>query len=283
MTDQSCDYCGASFDDRASYDRHLRDTHDDELDDEQRQQVYGKPLRRPSRRQLLAVGGVFSLGLAAGTYDRLLASEAEAVNEFGYDTLRQNGVDVPLVPVDDAIDWHDDSDTLFVDARGRTQYETSRIAGSVLSPAPDGQDQGDPIADISQDTRIVTYCGCPHHLSTLRGAALIQSGYTNTYAIDEGFFAWQDAGYPLEGEDAEETPRLHRIEGQTDPAHAGAFAWARHDPSGQREPAPIQDDGRFAINVRFYEIDPSTPLQLSVPDADVTKPVGDLSEGTVRL
>lgn len=283
MTGTDCEHCDASFEDSEAYDRHLRNEHDDDLDESELDRLYGTGLRRPSRRQLLATIGVTGLVAGVGTYEWFFASGPEPANEFGYETLRTNGVDVPLVPVEDAYEWHGDPDTVFVDARSRTQYENARIEGAVLSPAPEGQDDGDPVADLDEDTRIVTYCTCPHHLATLRGASLIRDGYVHTYAIDEGFFAWQDAGYPIAGEEAEESPATYRIDGLTDSDFSGEFAWVRHDPTGQQEASPINGDGTFSLDVHFYEVGPDSRLRVWTPAGEVTGSLGRLAEDGVEI
>lgn len=130
---------------------------------------------------------------------------------------------------------------------------------------------------------MVTYCGCPHHLSTLPGATLIRNGYVNTYAIDEGFQAWQQAGYPLEGEAVQNTPKSFTITGRTDPATAGDMAWAWHDPSGQREAAPIDTDGQFTLHVRFYDVTAESMIRISTPSGEVTETLGALSEGSIHV
>lgn len=223
-----------------------------------------------------------SAGLLAGLAGCLGSNDRPtAANEFGYPTTTTDGVAVPLVPLADAIEWYRADAGLFADARGRTAFDRARIAGAVHSPAPDGRSTDDPVASQATDTRIVTYCGCPHHLSTLRGAVLIRSGYAHTYAIDEGFFAWVDAGYPVEGDDVDGRPRLYPIDGRTDPGDAGGLAWARHDPSGQREAAPIAADGRFRLDVRFYDVTSDSPVRLSTPSGEVTGPLGRLARGEV--
>ena len=142
------------------------------------------------RRSFLRATGLFTgLGLAGCLGD----STPEAANEFGYPTTTTDGIAVPLVPLADAIQWYENDVGAFADARSRTAFEQARIAGAVHSPAPDGLATDDPIAGRPKDTRVVTYCGCPHHLSTLRGATLIRNGYVHTYAIDEGFQAWRQA------------------------------------------------------------------------------------------
>lgn len=219
------------------------------------------------RRFLQASGTAAAVGMAGclGNGD----DDATAANEYGYETAQNNGVDVPLVPLTDAVDWHDDDDTVFVDTRDRTAFEHARIEGAVLSPAPDGLDD-DPVADLSTDTRIVTYCVCPHHLATLRGASLIEAGYANTYAIDEGLEPWIEAGHPAEGDALEDRPPVYEIRGQTEPTYAGDLAWARHDSTGQREAVPIDDDGTFTLHLRFHGVDPGSHIRVTTPAGETS-------------
>lgn len=235
-----------------------------------------------NRRTFLRAAGIAAAAGIAGC----LRGEPDAVgaNEFGYDTTRTEGVEVPLVPIDDAIEWYrDDNDAVFADARSLTAFRKARVAGAVFSPAEDGQEEDDPVEALPEDTRVVTYCGCPHHLSTLRGASLIRDGYVHTYAIDEGFNEWTERGYPLEGENVDASPPLYTVEGETDPASAGEFAWIRHEPTGQREAAPIDDDGGFTLHVRFYEVDSESTVRLSTPAGEVTDSLGALADEAVEV
>ena len=134
-----------------------------------------------------------------GDYDVDDEGEVTGTDDNGYDTYRVDGQDVPLVPTDDAYDWYEnDEEALFVDTRIEEQFEELRIAGAVFSPAADGLDTDDPVEDVGKDTKIVTYCVCPHTLAGSRGASLMANGYTNVYALDEGLQDWADRGYPLE-------------------------------------------------------------------------------------
>lgn len=236
-----------------------------------------------NRRTFLRTGVASGVAATAGC---LGGDEApEAANEYGYETTTtDDGQEVPLVPIDDAIEWYREDDaTVFADARSPTAYQRAHIAGSVLSPAPDGRAENDPLVDRSTDTRIVTYCGCPHHLSAMRGATLIENGYVHTYAIDEGFGAWVDRGYPLEGEAVEQRPDVYEIHGRTDASHAGEYAWARHDPTGQREAVPIDESGRFELELRFYDITRDSVIRLTTPAAETVQPLDQLLDDVVRL
>ena len=157
--------------------------------------------RRSFLKAVGAISGTTVVTAGAGCLEE--DADVEAANEFGYDTYRQSGVDVPLVPVVDAAEWFDDdtTDVVFADTRSQEAYEDARIAGAVFSPAPEGLSSGDPFESISPETRIVTYCVCPHSLATSRGASLIKEDYLHTYALDEGLQGWASDDLPMEGED----------------------------------------------------------------------------------
>lgn len=206
----------------------------------------------------------------------------EAANEFGYPTEKTDGVEVPLVPIEDAYEWHQDG-ILFADARSQAAYDRSHVADATHSPAPDGQQPDDPVEALPESTRVVTYCGCPHHLSTMRAASLIEEGYVHTYALDEGFRPWQQGDYPVEGDDAGSIPDSFSIEGRTDPSLEGDRAWVRHDPTGQREATYVEADGTFSMDVHFHEVGPETNVRLTTPAAEVIDTLASLSSGVVNV
>lgn len=196
-----------------------------------------------------------------------------------YDTIQTEGETVPLVPVDDAHEWYQDESARFVDARGPTQYQNGHVTGAVLSPAPDGSGSDDPVASWSKEQRIVCYCGCPHHLSSLRAASLLSDGYQDVLAIDEGYFEWRDRDYPVVGASGP-MPDQYTISGETDPAE-DAYAWAWHDPTGQREAAPIDGEGNYELHLRFEDVDEESTIRVKTPAYEIEEPLGDLVEGTV--
>jgi len=199
-----------------------------------------------------------------------------------FDTLSMNGETVRLAPIDVVERWYRRGEARFVDARGLGQYEKSHIYGAVSSSAEQGS-SGGAIDPWPSDARTVTYCGCPHHLSSMRAAGLQKGGHTNVYALDEGFIEWSDRGYPMAGtgftggENAD--LREWTIDGRVDAAYAGQYAWARTDAS--QEAVPIRDDGAFTIHVRFPDTTSETPIEVSTPAFSVTRALGDLASGTV--
>ena len=236
---------------------------------------------RLSRRRYLTTAGATLTAGVAGCLGQ--SYDGEAANEIEYETTENADVDVPLVPIADALEWYESDEAVFVDTRGETAFEAARIEGAIHSEAPEGPDDDDPIEQFDTDTRLVTYCDCPHHLATLRGAALIGDEYAHTYAIDEGFVPWRENEYPMEGEDVEVEPAVYRIDGRTDPGHAGAYAWAWHDGTGQREATPIDETGRFTLALRFYDLESDSRIRITTPDGEIADEVGALIDHEVRV
>jgi len=199
-----------------------------------------------------------------------------------FDTLSVNGETVRLAPIDVVERWFRRGEARFVDARGLAQYKEAHVYGAVSSSAERGS-SGGAIEAWPSDARVVTYCGCPHHLSSMRAAGLQKGGHTTVYALDEGFIEWSDRGYPMAGTaftgGGNADLREWTIRGSVDARFAGQYAWARTDAS--QEAAPIGDDGAFTIHVRFPDVTGETPVELSTPEFSVTRALDDLASGTV--
>ncbi|WP_135822616.1 rhodanese-like domain-containing protein [Halostella litorea] len=203
------------------------------------------------------------------------------IDTSAFETVTQDGVEVPLAPADAVHYWYRRGEARIADARGREQYDTSHVFGAVLSPAGRGGSDGDPVVEWPQDDRIVCYCGCPHHLSSIRAASLIDAGYENVYVIDEGFWEWHAQDYPMAGTDLSVSPYGHVVRGRADPGFAGETAWARHEPSGQREATTIGDDGGYSMTLRFVDVDRDSPIRVETPGYEVEAPLGRLVDTTV--
>ncbi len=210
-----------------------------------------------NRRQLLSTGAAVTITGLAGC----LGSDDE------YPTESFADVSVPLAPLEDVYEWYDEDDeTEFVDTRTETEYDAHHIAGAVLSPAEHGLPQDDPVEEWSSETRIVTYCVCPHALAGHRAASLIDDGYENVYALDEGLQAWIDEGYPLEGSEVDQQLPAYDVQGQSDPDHAGEYAWVHEPETGQREPGEIAADGSYELTLHFTGLESDSLLEVDTPD-----------------
>ena len=199
-------------------------------------------------------------------------------SSFGQITVE--GTSVPLAPIDAVYYWYRRRAARFADARGEQSYQQSHIKGAVLSPAPDGG-ESDVVTNWPKGDRIVCYCGCPHHLSSLRAADLITNGYKNVYVIDEGFWAWHDQGYPMAGAEITAQPTLHEITGQVDSKHAGETAWAWHEPSGQREATGIGENGQYRLELRFTDVTLDSTILVETPAYQVRAPLQQLIQRPV--
>ncbi|AKU09530.1 MULTISPECIES: rhodanese-like domain-containing protein [Haloferax] len=210
--------------------------------------------------------------------------EERSIDTSSYDTLTREvhdvTVEVPLVPIEDAYYWYARGEARFVDARSETGYEVSHVFGSVLSPAPDGRTL-DPTDDWNEADRVVTYCHCPHHLSSLRAAMLLATGFENVYAIDEGYQAWLDRNYPLAGSDTSRDYTVRTIEGETSRLDAGETAWAFHPQTDQVEATEIESDGSYTLELKFVQVDAQSTIQVETPSYAIQAPLGELTSGTV--
>ncbi|WP_254521834.1 rhodanese-like domain-containing protein [Natrinema caseinilyticum] len=217
-----------------------------------------------NRRTFLAASGTGILGGVAGCLggnsngsdadgygpEPETVPEERTIDTSTYETAEFDGFDVPLAPIDDVFYWYQRQEARVADARGSAQYERAHIVGAPLSTAPDGV-SNDPVSGWSKDDRIVTYCGCPHHLSGLRAASLLDSGYEEVYAIDEGFGAWIDRGYPLEGSEVSSDRATYQISGRSDPAYTGEMVMLEQVDADRLEAAPIADDGSYTLQLHY--------------------------------
>ncbi len=209
-------------------------------------------------------------------------SSTTPVDESSFKTLpTESGVSVPLVPIDIAYDWYRKQEARFADARSETGYEKSHIDGAVFSPAEDGQANNDPIENWPKSDRIITYCACPHHLSSLRAASLINEGYERVYALDEGYREWVNRNYPVAGSETNNQPEIRSIAGATDPKFGGESAWAFHRQSGQREATAIEGNGEYTLDLPFYDVTDDSLIEIETPEYTIEEPLGALTRGTV--
>ena len=204
--------------------------------------------------------------------------EKRSIDTSSFETKEEGGVQVPLAPIDAVHYWYKRGEARLADARGARSYRAAHVLGAVLSPAPERyRAPNDPVSDWPKEDRIVCYCGCPHHLSSIRASQLINAGYENVYVIDEGFGEWQGRAYPMAGNDVDNAPKKWVLSGRTDAAYAGQNAWARHPDSGQMESTDIADDGSYELHLKFYEVGPDSRVNVETPDYTVE---GTLSELT---
>jgi rhodanese-related sulfurtransferase len=202
------------------------------------------------------------------------------VDTGAFERIDVEGTPVPLAPIEVTYNWYQRREARFADARGEGQYQRTHIEGSAWSPAPEGRTD-DPVSEWPQDDRIVCYCGCPHHLSSLRAATLIEAGYESVYVIDEGFFEWLELGYPVVGSEVQNNVESYTIAGRTDPAHAGETVYAAHEPTDQREAAFVGDDGTYEMTLHFGGLTDDSEIRLDTPAYELLAPLSELTTGVI--
>ncbi|GGL25309.1 hypothetical protein GCM10009037_06100 [Halarchaeum grantii] len=205
------------------------------------------------------------------------------VDPESFDTYTADGVEVPLVPVDVAHYWWLRGAARFADARDPALYDRSHVYGAVRSPAPGITYDGcDPVDYWPEGDRVICYCGCPHHLSSLRAAALIDAGYDDVYAIDEGYWEWHRRDYPVAGERPGWTPtREYVVEGTTSAQYANATAWIRVAGANQSEATKIDSAGNFTLEPTFSGVTADTPVVVETPAYTVHTTLENATGGVV--
>jgi rhodanese-related sulfurtransferase len=204
------------------------------------------------------------------------------IDTASFGTTEQDGVEVPLVPIDVAHYWYKRREARFADARSEDAYGKSHVFGAVLSQASEQRrSDDDPVVNWPKEDAIVCYCGCPHHLSGIRAAQLMENDYENVYVIEEGFWEWHGREYAMAGDDIERKPENWVIRGEVDAEYAGADAWAHHHPSGQMEATDITDRGTYELHLKFHEVGPDSTIEVDTPAYTVEGKLADLAAGTV--
>ena len=177
------------------------------------------------------------------------------------------------------------------DVRAKTSFDKSHIRGALHMPY--GKVEATEVAALSgmtPDTPIVTYCGCPHHLSGIAADQLIEWGYRNVRVLYEGFWHWRDHHYPLAALGNPPTQELafsgRIVDGKRPLAHVDVFI--RNLRNGQLEAAATDADGRFqtGFHVYDYQSDDLFELLIGSLDAGVAAhlaPQRDVTEVVIQV
>lgn len=83
---------------------------------------------------------------------------------------------------------------ILVDARPRADYLMSHIEDALSIPFYQIETFVD---QLPRDVFIITYCGCPHAVSGQAADALLSAGFLKVAVLDEGFYFWEEQGWPL--------------------------------------------------------------------------------------
>ena len=84
---------------------------------------------------------------------------------------------------------------ILIDARPTADYLESHISGATSFPFYDIDETS--IEALARDAWVITYCGCPHAVSGQAADALLAAGFERVAVLDEGFYYWEEQGWPL--------------------------------------------------------------------------------------
>ncbi|MBD3310281.1 rhodanese-like domain-containing protein [Candidatus Woesearchaeota archaeon] len=95
-----------------------------------------------------------------------------------------------------------DEEFKLIDVLSKDAFEKKRIPGSVNIPVDEDFEEKIKEKYPDKDTKIVVYCASFEcHSSPKAAEKLDEMGYTEVYDYEGGIRDWEEAGYPLEGEE----------------------------------------------------------------------------------
>jgi len=95
------------------------------------------------------------------------------------------------------------NDAVFIDARGQSKYAESHIPGALhLAAAASMEEKSKVIDRLSPKNTYVIYCNNPEcPLGDQVYEFMQMMGFSNLHIFTAGFEGWQEAGYPVTGEE----------------------------------------------------------------------------------
>ena len=140
---------------------------------------------------LVLIGGIVLLTLFK------TPSLSEQVSDISNNSTLLNS-EIPRISVRDAKAAYDLRSAIFVDVRGDESYKDGHIPSALSIPENLLLKH---MSGINYSDWIITYCTWPAEESSARAAATMRAnGFTNVTALKGGYYAWLEAGYPIEKE-----------------------------------------------------------------------------------
>ena len=167
------------------------------------------------------------------------------------------------------------------DVRSEPSYEKSHIQWALSMPYGNTDEARlASVQGLTKQSPIVTYCGCPRHLSTLSAEALGKQGYQNVRVLYEGFWHWKEQQYPtIENVTSTASTTVIRFKGElleNQNTVAGQDLFLQHARSGQLEAVRTDSQGQFELEFHIYEYQDDDRFNLIVASLD-NQPVMQLS------
>jgi len=153
---------------------------------------------------------------------------------------------------------------LIFDVRSAYAYQMEHIKGAQSLPIQEIS-YASVLTSLPKNTTIVTYCSCPHHLAEMAYQVLKQRGFTSVWVLDEGIPGWKKEKYPLEGTIANKPFTVYwvigYVYGPNHVAKSGVEVRAYQEKTQQLEIDKTDAHGFYAMQLRFYGLEPGNQLQ----------------------
>lgn len=162
---------------------------------------------------------------------------------------------------------------VLIDVRGKVAYDEAHIKGALLKDLPITAETS---KGIPKDAHIVTYCGCPHHLSSIGAEQLTNLGFKDVHVLDEGYVFWKDNKYPL-SKDPSDTKEIS-ISGvllKNKKPFSNVDIFLKHESTGQMEATRTAKDGSYKMIFHIYKYKDKDKFKFYVKD--LKKPIQDFS------
>lgn len=193
----------------------------------------------------------------------------------------ETGFKPNFIKADDLLKRVNNKENIYIfDVRGQISYDESHIKGSLSKPIPITPAL---MMGIPKEAKIVTYCGCPHHLSSIAAEQITGMGYKDVHVLDEGFWYWKDHKYPLEEtKGAKSKVSQLTVSGvlmKDGQPVVGKDIYLKHMKTGQLEATKTDDKGAYKMTSHIYNYQSKDDFKFYVED--LTKPVQDFSTDKV--
>ncbi|MCG8435793.1 MAG: rhodanese-like domain-containing protein [Gammaproteobacteria bacterium] len=188
---------------------------------------------------------------------------------------------VDFIKAADLLTQLESDDSLFIfDVRSQQEYDKGHISGSLSLPLLSiTQERLNQLDGLGKDSSIVTYCGCPHHLSSLAAEKLSELQYENVRVLDEGFWHWKNQKYPVQSNTQAGPVSELRVEGRLVAENkpvGNIDIYLLHVGTGQLEATRTDGDGNYAMDLHLYGYQ-KNDLFVFYADNMNTAPIGTFS------
>ena len=186
-------------------------------------------------------------------------SESGNLDTFTDTSQSEDDIEISVSPEDPDYMYVDELSPLIntpsapfiFDVRAKASYAESHIFSALSTPYGEtDQVDLDEITGLTHNSEIVTYCGCPRHLSTLMAKHLESLGYENVKVLYEGYWHWKDNNHPI-AEGVVATRTSLRFEGKIIDSNGliePRNVFIRNNRNGQLEAALSDTKGQFATD-----------------------------------